>query len=512
AYTITASAYDVQGNLNTASVSTFSFSAPGAGASLSASMCSTTAGSCSVTLMATTAGSYSVTATVGGALVGGTNPVIGVFAAGAVTAGSARVSLNAGPKAANGVDAYTLTVSALDAQGNLNTSSAISFNFSDPGAGGRLSASTCTTVLSGADAGTCSVSLTATLAGSYNVITTLGGASVGGTNPVVAVFVASGMDPGQSRVSIALTGASKIANGVDSYTLTASAYDSNGNLNTWQPQTFAFSWRAGVASLMLDQRVSRQIVNPKAANQWTAMSADTCTTATSGAQAGSCSVTLSSTQAGWFTVFSQVGGVPVGNPLGGQVAAQFVAGPVVAANSVITISPGTRQADGVDAHTVTVTARDAFDNVQADVSTLFSLNSLVAGASLSAASCSTATTGADAGSCSVTVKANTPGTYTVSVSLAGQSVGSGPVQGQFVSPAAAVTAVPTLSHWGRIGLVLGLGLLAAASGVIHRREGRQPAKPDCARCSWPCTWLGRRGGSGTEGRDVDRRPPLRCSP
>lgn len=467
-YTITASAYDPQGNLGNTTATTFNFSPAPAGASLSASSCVSaasgpTAGTCSVTLTAT-------------------------------VAGTARVGISAGPKAANGVDAYTLTARALDAQGNLNTSSAISFKFSDPGAGASLSAATCNTGLTGAAAGTCSVTLTATAAGSYGVTATLDDANVGGTNPVTAVFVASGMDAGQSRVSITLTGATKMANGVDSYTITATAYDSNGNLNTWQPQTFAFSWREGGVTRTLGNRALKQAVSARSASQWTAMSADTCTTATSGAEAGRCSVTLKSTQAGWFTVLSQVGGVPVGNPSGGQVAAQFVAGPAVAANSLITISPGTRQADGVDTHTVTITARDAFDNVQGDVSTLFTFSPPAAGASLSATRCSTATTGADAGSCSVTLKATTPGNYTVGGSLGGQPAGN-PVQGQFVPPAAgAVTAVPTLGEWACVGLVLCLGCLGAASGRFNRRPARQPARPGCDRCSWPGTWPGRRGG------------------
>jgi len=481
-YTITASALDANGNLNTSAASTFSFSAPGTGAALSAATCATAtsgagAGNCSVLLTATTAGSYSVTATVGGTQVGGTNPVVGVFVAGPVTAGSARLSLSAGPVLANGVDAYTLTASALDAQGNLNTSSAISFNFSDPGAGALLSAASCNTVLTGATAGTCSVTLKATTAGSYSVTATVGGANVGGTNPVTAVFVASGMDAGQSRVSITLTSATKMANGRDIYTITATAYDSHGNLNAWQPQTFAFSWREGGVTRSMGARLGKRSVNAKVANQWTALSAASCTTATSGAQAGSCSVTLSSTQAGWFTVLSSAGGVPVGDPAGGQAAAQFVAGPAVAANSLITISPGSKQADGVDTHTVTITARDAFDNVQADVSTLFTFSPPAAGASLSATSCSTATTGPDAGSCSVTLKASTPGTYAVTGNLGGQPAGN-QVQGQFVAPAAgAVSAVPTLGEWACVGLVLCLGLLGAASGGFSRRPGQQAARP-----------------------------------
>lgn len=100
---------------------------------------------------------------------------------------------------------------------------------------------------------------------------------------------------------------------------------------------FAFSWREGGDPLP-GHRVMKQAASGRVANQWTALSAATCTTVTRGAQAGSCSVTLKSTQAGWFTVLNQVDGVPVGNPVGGQVAAQFVAGPAVAENSVITIT------------------------------------------------------------------------------------------------------------------------------------------------------------------------------
>src|SRR5450830_577333 len=400
AYTITASAYDSQGNLNTSSATIFNFTAPGVGASLSASSCSTTAGVCSVTLTATVAGSYAVTASTGGVPVGGSNPVTGVFVAGLPAAANSRVSISTGPKLANGVDSYTITATAYDAQGNPNTGNATVFNFSAPAVGSSLSASSCSTV-----AGACSVTLTATVAGSYAITASTGGSALGGSNPVSAVFVAGSPTAGGSRVTLS--------------------------------------------------------AGPK--------------TATSGAQAGSCSVTLKSTQAGWFTVISQVGGVPVGNPSGGQVAAQFVAGPAVAANSVITISPGARQADGLDTHTVTITARDAFDNVQGDVSTLFTFSPPAAGASLSATTCNTATTGADAGSCSVTLKASTPGTYTVSGSLGGQTAGN-PVQGQFVASAGgAVTAVPTLSEWGCVGLALSLGLLGAVSRG-HKRHRTSPAR------------------------------------
>ena len=400
------------------------------------------------------------------------------------------MTISAGPKLANGVDAFTLTVSALDARGNLDTSQAHSFNFSAPGTGAVLSASTCTTATGGGSAGTCSVSLTAIAAGSYAISVSMGGVPLGGTNPVTAVFVASGVDAGLSRVSITLTGATRIANGVDSYTILASAYDSQGNLNTWQPQTFAFSWREGGAGRSLDTRALKQLLNAKSANQWTALSANTCTTATSGAQAGSCSVTLQSTWAGWVTVLSQVGGVSVGDPSSVPMAVQFMAGPATAANSLMTVSPGIRQADGVDTHTLTITARDAFDNVQADVLTLFNFSSPAAGARLSAASCSTSITGADAGTCSVTLKASIPGAYTVAASLNNQPAGN-PAQAQFgVSAAAAVNSIPTLSEWASVLLVLCLGLLGAASGGFNRWPGRRSARSSgCDRFFVPINGL-----------------------
>src|SRR5450830_774490 len=273
AYTITASAYDSQGNLNTGSATVFNFTAPGVGASLSASSCSTTAGVCSVTLSATVAGSYAVTASTGGVPVGGSNPVTGVFVAGLPAAANSRVAISTGPKLANGVDSYTITASAYDAQGNLSSFNGTTFSFSVPGAGAALSAAECVTALTGSAAGTCSVMLTATVAGSYAVSADLAGEVLGGTNPVTGVFVAGTATAGSSRVVI--SAGPKTANGTDAYTITASAYDSQGNLNTGSATVFNFTAPGVGASL----------------------SASSCSTT-----AGVCSVTLSATVAGSYAV------------------------------------------------------------------------------------------------------------------------------------------------------------------------------------------------------------------
>ena len=121
----------------------------------------------------------------------------------------------------------------------------------------------------------------------------------------------------------------------------------------------------------------------------------------------------------------------------------------------------------------------AFDNVQGDVSTLFTFSPPAAGASLqaggaslSATSCSTATTGPEAGSCSVTLKATAPGTYTVGGSLGGQPAGE-PVQGQFVSVSGGVSSVPTLGEWACVALTLCLGLLGGVAARGPRWPGRR---------------------------------------
>lgn len=107
----------------------------------------------------------------------------------------------------------------------------------------------------------------------------------------------------QSTLTVAPAG--PLVAGAGSYTVTAFARDANGALVTNSPYAFQFSSSGGT------------------------LSAANCVTVTSGPQAGSCSVTLSSTQAGWITVLSSTGGVPLGNSVQGQFVVP-VAGSVAA--------------------------------------------------------------------------------------------------------------------------------------------------------------------------------------
>ncbi|WP_273953572.1 Ig-like domain-containing protein [Curvibacter cyanobacteriorum] len=477
-YTLSASAYDAQGNLNTATSTDFSFALSGAGASLRAATCSTgTTGTCSITVTATVAGNYPITARTGGVLVGGSNPVTAAFVAGLASAASSQLSITAGPRMANGVDSHVITVTALDAQGNLAVSPAVTFAFSVPGTGVTLSATQCVTALTGPGAGSCTVNLTATVAGSHAVTARLGGVPLGGSNPVSGVFVAQGASAARSMVTIDLSGGVHYANGSDSYTITATAMDAMGNLNQWQPQTFEFVVQGvGLTSRVLSETRLRN--NP--ALSGSTLSANQCTTTVTGPAAGTCSITLRSVQAGWTVVQTSLTGVPLAQAVGGQVAAQFMPGPVSAATSSISLDSGPKLADGQAFYTLTATARDAQGNLKTDAPTIFNFSNAGAGAFLSAASCSTATSGAGAGTCSVTWRATVAGVYPVQATEGGVAVGvptNGWVNANFVNLALApapspngVTAVPTLGEWAMLGLIGLMPWLAWA----QRRPRRVP--------------------------------------
>ena len=241
------------------------------------------------------------------------------------------------------------------------------------------------------------------------------------------------------------------------------------HLSLSQPQTFDFAVQSGAFG---HQSVLGGAGRP--GRHQVSLSALSCTTQTSGAQAGSCSVSLVATVAGWYTVSASLGGIPLGNPAGGQVSAQFLAGPVSVANSVLSIDNGPKLANGSDAYTLTVSAQDAFGNLQSGQALLFTFSAPGSGASLSALSCATATTGPSAGTCSVSLTATAPGQYQVSAFLNGVGLGV-PVGGQVSAVFSALPtpqAIPLLDAWGRAALVLLMlagALVLSASPPARRR-------------------------------------------
>lgn len=134
-----------------------------------------------------------------------------------------------------------------------------------------------------------------------------------------------------------------------------------------------------------------------------------CTTGAS----GTCTIGFTATTAGTYAIRAELGSSPVG----AEQSLTFVAGPVDPANSALSVSPGLRTADGVDAHTATVTARDSQGNPVDGVTVDF----VVAGATGSGS----AVTGAD-GKASVSITATAPGSKRVTASIGGTDLGSSP--------------------------------------------------------------------------------------
>ncbi len=135
----------------------------------------------------------------------------------------------------DGVAASSATVTARDANSNLVSGAVVSFpavpNVS--GTGGQCT----TSAVAGPGFGTCSLSLTSTVSGSYAIHATIGGVDVGGS-PATLTVTAGAPSAGASTWTVAPAGP-VTANGVAAYTVTFTAKDANGNTVTTPGTVFA---------------------------------------------------------------------------------------------------------------------------------------------------------------------------------------------------------------------------------------------------------------------------------
>ncbi len=263
-------------------------------------------------------------------------------------------------------------------------------------AGVSASAGSCTTsAVAGPGFGTCSVTLTSTVAGSYPIHATISGTDVGGS-PATLTVTAGPPTAGTSTWTVAPVGP-VAADGVAAFTVTFTAKDANGNTVTTPGTVFAVP----------------AVVNLTA-------SAPSCTTGGT----GTCTLTFTSTVAASYTITATlgVGGPALTNPANHTLV--FVAGPPVAGNSTLALTPTTIVGDGASASTATVTARDANSNLVSGVVVTFPPDPNV---SASSASCTTsAAVGPGFGTCSVTLTSTVSGTYPIHATIAGTDVGGSP--------------------------------------------------------------------------------------
>ncbi|WP_244160490.1 beta strand repeat-containing protein [Delftia lacustris] len=276
---------DVNGNPVAGSVVTFS---PTANITFSGTCTTNAAGTCQVTARTTVAGSYTSGASIAGGALSGSGISSGgntygataayVFTAGAVDPANSTMSVDANNQAAGGGQ-DVVSVVTKDAFGNPVTGVAV--NFSVTPAGAAPATASCTTA---GVAATCSVSFTSVTASTYSAAATVGATAIG-NSPQSMAFVAGNASASNSGLRVVSDNAA--ANGTATDVVEAYVRDAGGNPKGGEVVTFA-----GTPGVKLNGGADG--------------ASATCTTGTSGATLGICSITATSTASGTYTIATSI--------------------------------------------------------------------------------------------------------------------------------------------------------------------------------------------------------------
>ena len=291
-----------------------------------------------------------------------------------------------------------------DASGNLLGNQVVSFD--NKTASTVIDKVTCTTnaVESDPGFGTCSVSITSDIAGTYtdelSATVGVGSEQRGVTgSPKTVTFTALQGDPRNSTIAVDKGGPLVVGTeAANTYTVTAQVKDGLNNAVTGQEVRFTVTNEDGTA-------VSSQ----------TKLSGGYCETTIPN---GTCSVTVTSTKAGVYLIGATIedpedpgSWVPVSNS---PLTRVYAVGEVCPDHSLIAASPKTVSANGVDASTVTVTLMDCYDNQITDPSDRVAMTT-----TLGAISSDVRNVGD--GTYTTTVISDTSGTATVGFSVNGSA-------------------------------------------------------------------------------------------
>jgi len=276
---------DVNGNPVAGSVVTFS---PTANITFSGTCTTNAAGTCQVTAKTTVAGSYTSGASIASGALSGSGVSSGgntygataayVFTAGAVDPANSTMSVDVNNQAAGGGQ-DVVSVVTKDAFGNPVTGVVV--NFSVTPAGAAPATASCTTA--GA-AATCSVSFTSVTASTYSAAATVGATAIG-NSPQSMAFVAGNASASNSGLRVVSDNAA--ANGTATDVVEAYVRDAGGNPKGGEVVTFA-----GTPGVKLNGGADG--------------ASATCTTGTSGATLGICSITATSTASGTYSIATSI--------------------------------------------------------------------------------------------------------------------------------------------------------------------------------------------------------------
>ncbi|MDR6972198.1 putative cell wall-binding protein/protocatechuate 3,4-dioxygenase beta subunit [Leifsonia shinshuensis] len=379
-HTATATVRDAFGNL--VQNATVRFTAQ-FGATLSApNAVSAADGTAAVTVTSTAPGQYSIHAYLGAAELT-RSPGSVAFTAGLPSTSLSTFSVSSGMKVANGADTHTLTAVIKDDRGNLLPG--VPVEFAVPGA--TLSAAS---ALSDAS-GIARVTVTSTKARTYQASAALTGAAITGS-PKDITFVAGVASAADSTISASPT--SIPADGVTATTITVRLKDDNGNPLTAGGDRVTLSTTAGTLSAVRDNGD------------------------------GTYTATLTGTDPATATLSFTVGGASA--PATVKVTLDDVARYADAATSTLTVTPGSKIADGTDSHTLTATVRDAAGKPLKGVSVTFA-------AAPTATLSSTTDVSDAAGVATVRVTSTKAGSHQVAAAIAGASLAGSPQNALFAA-------------------------------------------------------------------------------
>ncbi|MCL2788862.1 MAG: Ig-like domain-containing protein, partial [Micrococcales bacterium] len=303
----------------------------------------------------TVAGTYTVYAVLGGTTMSmshvkdsGNKDIL--FVAGAPSASHTTLNGTTEIKlAGNAADPHRAWVDVRDMYGNIVAGPGVSVSFSVSGLIGAQTSPASPVVVD--SSGRASVDVTSSLAGTVQVRATVTGAGVTGmqvTKPadhLVQEFATSDVDASKSDYT--LTSGSLEANGVAAHSMTVRLRDERG---------VPVQGSARLISVLFEARGVATGV--PVVGEWVEGSAAL-------GSAGNYTAPITSTFADIFDVTVTVGD-PIAATAGSPTFVTFHAGVPSTVTSSFEVTSGTKIADGVQAHTVTVVLKDAFGNLVPD--------------------------------------------------------------------------------------------------------------------------------------------------
>ncbi|OUS31017.1 hypothetical protein A9Q99_04925, partial [Gammaproteobacteria bacterium 45_16_T64] len=312
--TITVQTKDAQGNSLTTGGATIALSENGS-ATIS-SVTDNSNGTYTATITNTVAEAITISGTLGGSSITDTAAV--TFTPGAATTAQTTISASPTSVTADGTSTSTVTVQAIDAQGNNLTVGGDAIVLSENGS------ATISSVTDNSN-GTYTATITNTVAEAITISGTLGGSSITDT---AAVTFTPGVAT-TAQTSISASPSSITADGVTTATITVQTKDAQGNNLT-----------TGGATIVLSENGSASISSVTDNSN------------------GTYTATITNTVAEAITISGTLGGSSITD----TAAVTFTAGAATTAQTTINASPTSVTADGTTTSTITVQAIDAQGN------------------------------------------------------------------------------------------------------------------------------------------------------